>query len=79
MFWRRKSRYATSLSRPVVFEIDGGHRAMLRPSGTEPKLKMYFDVRVDVAEGEAIATAQARGGATLAAIVEDFRDQLGAR
>jgi len=62
----------------LVFEIAGGHRAMLRPSGTEPKLKMYFDVRVDVAEGEAIDGAQARGKATLEAIVADFREQLGA-
>jgi len=63
----------------VVFEIEGGHRAMLRPSGTEPKLKMYFDVRVDVADEEAIDVAQGRGDATLRAIVEDFRDRLGAR
>ncbi|MBO6933592.1 MAG: phospho-sugar mutase [Deltaproteobacteria bacterium] len=62
----------------VVFEVEGGHRAMLRPSGTEPKLKMYFDVRVDVADGEAIAAAQARGNDTLAGIVGDFREQLGA-
>lgn len=62
----------------VVFEVEGGHRAMLRPSGTEPKLKMYFDVRVDVAGGEAIDAAQRRGNDTLAGIVGDFREQLGA-
>jgi len=62
----------------VVFEVEGGHRAMLRPSGTEPKLKMYFDVRVEVADGEAIEVAQRRGNATLEAIVGDFREQLGA-
>lgn len=62
----------------VVFELEGGHRAMLRPSGTEPKLKMYFDVRVDVAEGEAIGDAQTRGRRTLETIVADFREQLGA-
>ena len=29
-------------SNVVIFELEGGHRAMLRPSGTEPKLKYYF-------------------------------------
>jgi phosphomannomutase len=29
-------------SNVVIFELQGGHRAMLRPSGTEPKLKYYF-------------------------------------
>jgi phosphomannomutase len=29
-------------SNVIIFELVGGHRAMLRPSGTEPKLKYYF-------------------------------------
>jgi phosphomannomutase len=29
-------------SNVVIFELEGGHRVMLRPSGTEPKLKYYF-------------------------------------
>jgi len=29
-------------SNVIIFELAGGHRAMLRPSGTEPKLKYYF-------------------------------------
>jgi len=29
-------------SNVIIFELEGGHRAMLRPSGTEPKLKYYF-------------------------------------
>jgi phosphomannomutase len=39
-------------SNVVIFELEGGHRAMLRPSGTEPKLKYYF---------YATAPAQAHG------------------
>jgi len=31
-------------SNVVIFELEGGHQAMLRPSGTEPKLKFYFYV-----------------------------------
>lgn len=57
----------------VIFELDGGHRAMLRPSGTEPKVKFYFDVRIEVGEGEAIADARSRGRALLEGIVADFR------
>ena len=30
------------LNNVLMFELEGGHRAMLRPSGTEPKLKYYF-------------------------------------
>ena len=73
-----ESRLAFPNANVVVFEIAGGHRAMLRPSGTEPKLKMYFDVRVDVGPTEAIAAAQARGRELLRAIVSDFRRELGA-
>jgi phosphomannomutase len=50
----------------LVFKLAGGRRIIMRPSGTEPKLKSYYEVRVDVAEGEAIATARARGLAELA-------------
>lgn len=59
-------------SNVVLFELEGGHRAMLRPSGTEPKLKHYFDVRVDVADGEDIDTARARGQQIVEALVDDL-------
>jgi phosphomannomutase len=49
----------------LVFKLAGGRRIIMRPSGTEPKLKSYYEVRVDVAAGEPIATARTRGLAEL--------------
>lgn len=44
----------------LIFEIEDGHRAMLRPSGTEPKLKYYVDVRVTLGNEEPLEAGQAR-------------------
>jgi phosphomannomutase len=46
---------------------------MLRPSGTEPKIKYYFDLRVPMGEGESVPDARARGGAILRDLVAAFR------
>jgi phosphomannomutase len=52
----------------LVFRLAGGRRVIMRPSGTEPKLKSYYEVRAQVAAGEPIAEARARGLAELAAL-----------
>ncbi|MBS9780422.1 MAG: phospho-sugar mutase [Moraxellaceae bacterium] len=40
----------------LVFHFDGGHRAIFRPSGTEPKLKIYFDTQgKDVDEAQTVS------------------------
>jgi phosphomannomutase len=52
----------------LVFRLAGGRRIIMRPSGTEPKLKSYYEVRVEVAAGEPLATARTRGNAELAAL-----------
>ena len=52
----------------LVFKLAGGRRVIMRPSGTEPKLKSYYEVRVEVAPGEAIAAARSRGLAELASL-----------
>ena len=49
----------------LVFKLAGGRRVIMRPSGTEPKLKSYYEVRVDVGADEAIAAARGRGLAEL--------------
>ena len=45
----------------LVFKLAGGRRIIMRPSGTEPKLKSYYEVRVAVGSDESIADARARG------------------
>jgi phosphomannomutase len=52
----------------LVFKLAGGRRIIMRPSGTEPKLKSYYEVRVQIGDGEPVAAARARGLAELATL-----------
>ena len=55
-------------SNVLVFDLPGGGRACIRPSGTEPKVKFYLEVAETVGAGEDPAAARARGEATLQAL-----------
>jgi phosphomannomutase len=57
----------------LIWELDGGHRICIRPSGTEPKLKLYLDVREPVVGDEPVADAATRAAATLAALADELR------
>ena len=60
----------------LVFKLAGGRRVIMRPSGTEPKLKNYYEVRVEVGPGEAMSAARARGQAELASLRDDHQQLL---
>jgi phosphomannomutase len=64
-------------SNVIALELEGGHRVMLRPSGTEPKIKYYFDVRETIGEREHTASARERGERVLGELVEAFLAHLG--
>jgi phosphomannomutase len=61
----------------LIFELEGGSRVIARPSGTEPKLKIYFDVREDMSAGEPLEAAEQRANARMASICAAFRDAAG--
>jgi phosphomannomutase len=73
---------ATPLALPkanvLTFELEGGSRIIARPSGTEPKIKFYFDVREAMRPGEALSEAQARAEATMAKLGTEFAQLAGA-
>ncbi len=57
----------------LAYDLDDGARVLVRPSGTEPKLKIYLEVRVEVgaggidaARGAAAARLEALGAEMLA-------------
>ncbi|MBW2457679.1 MAG: phospho-sugar mutase [Deltaproteobacteria bacterium] len=59
-------------SNVLVFALKGGHRVVARPSGTEPKLKIYMDVREPLADDEPLSAAQGRAEERMAALEADM-------
>jgi phosphomannomutase len=57
----------------LIFELEGGHRVMLRPSGTEPKLEYYVDVRIEITPEEEVDAARQRGNALIDEIAAAIR------
>jgi phosphomannomutase len=58
------------------YHLSAGARVVVRPSGTEPKLKCYLEVVIPVA-GEDVAAARAQAAAELAAIKTDLAAAAG--
>ena len=59
-------------SNVLAFELAGGSRIAARPSGTEPKIKFYFDLRVPVSDQESMQHAERRAQSKLDAIEQAF-------
>jgi phosphomannomutase len=59
-------------SNVIAYELEGGSRVTLRPSGTEPKIKYYFDLRETLSPSESLAVARARAAMRLDALTAAF-------
>ncbi|MFD3872450.1 phospho-sugar mutase [Streptomyces sp. NPDC058623] len=61
------------------YHLDGAHQArvIVRPSGTEPKLKCYLEVVVPVADADDLVPARTRGQGVLDAIKKDLSAAAG--
>ncbi|MCB9647067.1 MAG: phospho-sugar mutase [Deltaproteobacteria bacterium] len=53
----------------LIYGLPGGGRASIRPSGTEPKLKMYLEVVEALGADEPVAQARVRADAKLDALL----------
>ncbi|MBU8900679.1 phospho-sugar mutase [Corallococcus sp. M34] len=59
-------------SNVLAYELEGGARVTLRPSGTEPKIKYYFERKEALSPSESLATARERAEARLSAFIDAF-------
>jgi phosphomannomutase len=67
-----EEKLALPSSNVLAYELEGGSRIIARPSGTEPKIKFYFDLREPMQEGEAVADAEKRARGQMEALTKAF-------
>jgi phosphomannomutase len=68
----RSEPLALPASNVIAYGLEGGAQVTLRPSGTEPKIKYYFELPERLAPGEEVRDAHRRGEQRLAELERDF-------
>ncbi|MDJ0314029.1 phospho-sugar mutase [Arthrobacter sp. H35-D1] len=61
----------------LLYLTENGTRVIVRPSGTEPKLKCYLEVVIDVSSREQLPAARQEAALALAAVERDVKAALG--
>jgi phosphomannomutase len=59
-------------SNVLVYELEDGSRVLLRPSGTEPKIKYYFEAVEPFPEGEEFTVVETRAAERLGRLENGF-------
>lgn len=65
-------------SNVLIYELEGGNRVIARPSGTEPKIKFYFDVCEPIHQDEPQKQAHLRAQEKMAVLSQAFCVMAGA-
>ncbi|SJN55331.1 Phosphoglucomutase [Vibrio ruber DSM 16370] len=60
----------------LVYQLDGGARVIVRPSGTEPKLKCYYELVTEIIPDEAFEAAQQRADEQLSMLIAEHQIHL---
>jgi phosphomannomutase len=60
----------------VELALEGGGRVLVRPSGTEPKLKIYVDLELELGPNAAWRAAEERGRAQALAVAQSVESAL---
>lgn len=60
----------------LIYHLDGGARVIVRPSGTEPKLKCYYEVVTPFTAGEDFASAQERADEQMSLLIAEHQTSL---
>jgi phosphomannomutase len=64
-------------SNVLAYQLFGGHRALVRPSGTEPKLKLYVEAKQPVGDGpDGLVAARAAAAGTAEAILQELLQRV---
>jgi len=71
-----KSETDRSSRNVLVFRMADGSKAVIRPSGTEPKTKIYFEGNGELAEGEALDALRDRIDSSLRVLADDFTQEM---
>ncbi|WP_286340125.1 phospho-sugar mutase [Ferrimonas sp. YFM] len=72
----RQERVALPSSDVLIYQLASGSRVVVRPSGTEPKIKCYYEVVEAVQEQEPLKQAQERAAGRMSELIATHQASL---